>query len=180
MDGSRVLGRGIGALVLVCAAFAPDAVAGAPPATAAPREEQEEFMICRNVTKGSVVASKVVVAATRAARREGLLGRSSITPDEGLLILPCSSVHTIGMKFAIDVVFLDDDKRVVEIRPSVAPGVPLMASLHAESTLELAAGASALRRLQVGDRLVFAPATEEKEKDKDREKEKDRGKKPAK
>jgi len=180
-----MLARSISAFILLHAALALDAAAGAaPPAPPAAGQEQEEYMICRNVTKGNVVASKLTVAATRGARREGLLGRSSLTPDEGMLIAPCSSVHTIGMKFAIDVVFLDDDRRVVEIRPSVAPGVPLLVCLQAESTLELAAGTAALRHLQVGDRLVIVTAAEEKAKEQEKEKGKEKGKgeekKPAK
>jgi hypothetical protein len=125
---------------------------------APPRGEREPVMVCRNLTKGNVVASRVVIADTSAARRKGLLGRASLTPDEGMYLEPCHSVHTIGMKFAIDIVFLDPQGAVVEVRASVPPGVAMVTSRKARSTLELAAGAAALRRIEVGDKLDFAPA----------------------
>ena len=119
---------------------------------------QEPLMICRNLTKGNVLASRVVLATTMAARRTGLLGRSSLAADEGMLLIPCSAVHTIGMKFAIDVVFLDKQCSVVEVRPDIAPGALLVSCRKARSTLELAAGVAAARRLEAGDRLLVTRA----------------------
>ena len=64
------------------------------------------------VGNGRVLAS-AEVAATRAARRRGLLGRDDVV---GALVLPrCRWVHTIGMRFAIDVAHLDADGVVLRV-----------------------------------------------------------------
>ena len=56
---------------------------------------------------GTTVASAVEIADTSATRRRGLLGRDGLDPSAALIIVPCSSVHTFFMRFAIDVVFVD-------------------------------------------------------------------------
>ena len=45
-------------------------------------------------------------------RMRGLLGRPPLTQDQGLLILPCSSVHTIGMRYPIDLIFLNREWQI--------------------------------------------------------------------
>lgn len=117
-------------------------------------------MICRNLTKGNVVASRLVVASTMKTRRRGLLGRHTFHPDEGILLTPCRSIHTFAMKFAIDVVFLDKQMRVVDVRRNVKPGRPMLLNRKAYSTLELPAGIAAARNIEVGDVLrVYHPAS---------------------
>jgi uncharacterized protein len=56
------------------------------------------------VREGDVLAT-AEVATTRRARRRGLLGRDAV--DGALVLRPCRSVHTIGMRFAVDVAFCD-------------------------------------------------------------------------
>lgn len=63
------------------------------------------------VSEARVLAS-VECAVTRAERRTGLLGRDSI--DGAFVIEPCRWVHTIGMRFPLDVAFLDEDGCVVK------------------------------------------------------------------
>ncbi|MBL7222830.1 MAG: M48 family metalloprotease [Candidatus Brocadiae bacterium] len=128
--------------------------APAPPAN---RTGRGPLMICRNLTKGNTVASRVVVASTADTRRRGLLGRHSLPADEGIHLIPCRSIHTIKMKFAIDVVFLDKQMRVVDLRADVKPGRPILLSRKAYSTLELAAGVIAARKIEVGDLLRIHP-----------------------
>jgi uncharacterized protein len=88
-------------------------------------------------------------------RLVGLLGRRSLPAGEGLLIRPASSVHTLFMRFPIDVVFLDRDGVVVGIRHNVAPWRAAFAR-RAHSTLELAAGEAGRAGVEVGDRLAGA------------------------
>ena len=98
---------------------------------------------------GEVLAS-LEVADTRPARRRGLLGRDSI--DGALLLVPARSVHTLGMRFAIDVAWLDGDLTV--LRTASMPRHRLSRPvLHARSVLEAEAGSFARWRLAVGDRL---------------------------
>jgi uncharacterized membrane protein (UPF0127 family) len=66
--------------------------------------------------------ARVEVAATLPARMRGLLGRSDLPAGQGLLIEACGSVHTVGMRFALDVVFLDAAWRVRRVCRQVPPG----------------------------------------------------------
>lgn len=109
-------------------------------------------MILWNLTRQCCVADRVATADTSAARMRGLLGRSSLDPGEGLWIVPCESVHTFFMRFAIDLVYLDRDLRVRKIRSAVPPW---RASVcwSAHSVVELASGAAAHSGLCKGDQL---------------------------
>jgi uncharacterized membrane protein (UPF0127 family) len=98
-----------------------------------------------------VVCDPCVVAESFGLRLRGLLGRSSLPAGEGMLIRRESSVHTFFMRFAIDVVFLDADGRVLRVDANVGPW-RLKACRRARSVLELAAGEA--RGLSVGDRIV--------------------------
>ena len=71
---------------------------------------------------------------------------------EGLWIVPCESVHTLFMKFAIDLVYLDKNKKVRKVRNAVPPW-QLSACLSAHSVLELPAGTAARTGTVAGDQL---------------------------
>lgn len=101
---------------------------------------------------GTVVCARCGIADTPLLRMRGLLGRSSLAPDEGLLIRPTGSIHMLFMRFAIDVVFCDRDLRVVAIRRGLRPW-RFAAARGAHSVVELAAGAASA--LDVGDRLTI-------------------------
>ena len=58
------------------------------------------------VTAREAVAASVELALTMRDRRRGLLGRQSLDADAAMLLSPCKGVHTVGMPFAIDVVFV--------------------------------------------------------------------------
>ena len=105
----------------------------------------------------SAVALEVDVAATRATRRRGLLGRESLGATEGLLLTPCKAVHTVGMRFPIDLIFIDRDGRAVRIVPALAPWRIAM-SARAKAVIELAAGTAAAADIRIGDMLYLAPA----------------------
>jgi uncharacterized protein len=100
----------------------------------------------------SVACARCVVADGFLTRLRGLLGRRELPRDEGLLINPCSSIHTWFMRFPIDVVFLDRDLRVVRVAADVGPW-RLRWGRGARQVLELAAGEAAARGIGVGDRL---------------------------
>jgi uncharacterized membrane protein (UPF0127 family) len=85
----------------------------------------------------------------------GLLGRSGLEQKEGLLLKPCGSVHTLFMRFPIDVVFLDRDLSVVAVRPELVPWRTARAR-GAKVTLELAAGEAARLGIAPGVRLRLA------------------------
>ncbi len=100
------------------------------------------------------MADRAEIADTSAKRRTGLLKHSGLAPGEGLWIAPCEGVHTFGMKFPIDVVFLSRKRKVLKIRPNMVRG-RLSFSLLAHSVLELPAGRLAETGTVAGDQLDF-------------------------
>jgi uncharacterized membrane protein (UPF0127 family) len=94
------------------------------------------------------VLASAELAETRAARRKGLLGRSEL--DGALVIRPCRGVHTIGMKFAIDVAFVDQDGVVVKTLQMARHRIS-MPVFPTRTVIEANAGAFARWGLRVGD-----------------------------
>ena len=110
-----------------------------------------------NLARGTVLAERLEVADTGAKRNKGLLGRNSLASGEGLWIVPCQSVHTFFMRFAIDLVYLDRRHRVKKVVGEVGPW-RLSACLSAHSILELPAGVIRATQTEAGDMLELAPA----------------------
>lgn len=110
----------------------------------------------RNLRTENTVACCVTVADRGPVRRRGLLGRKSLGHGEGLWIVPCEAVHTFGMRFAIDLVFLDRRNVVRKVRSSVPPW-RLSGCFRARSVLELAAGTLKSTPVCPGDTLHFSP-----------------------
>ena len=84
----------------------------------------------------------------------GLLGRQELPRGEGMLLRPAASVHTAFMRFAIDVVFLDADLRVVHLARQVPPW-RVVGKRGAKCVVELPAGECSRRDFEVGDELVL-------------------------
>jgi uncharacterized membrane protein (UPF0127 family) len=100
------------------------------------------------LVRGGEVLAAAEIASTRAARRRGAIGRDGI---DGVLVLrPCRQVHTIGMRFALDVAWCGADGRVLR----VATMRPLRVSrpvVRAHFVIEARSGATARWRLAPGD-----------------------------
>lgn len=107
-----------------------------------------------NQSRQTELARWVDVADDAASRRKGLLGRKTLIDGEGLWIVPCEAVHTFGMRFSIDLVYLDHHKRVKKVCHSV-PASRLSACLSAHSVVELAAGSVRGTGTIAGDELEF-------------------------
>ena len=88
-------------------------------------------------------------------RARGLLGRTALESTEALWISPCPGVHTVGMRYPIDVIFCDGGGRIVRIVESLRPG-RVAGAKDARDTCEMLAGAARAFGLTAGDRLVFA------------------------
>jgi uncharacterized membrane protein (UPF0127 family) len=119
-----------------------------------PREEGTVFVY--NRTKETFLAYRVKVADSMLSRLVGLLGKRSLRPDSGLWIVPSSGVHTLGMLFTIDVVFLDKNLKVVGVRELLGPFSITSLNLQAESVLELPAHTIIKSRTEIGDQLVVS------------------------
>ena len=114
-------------------------------------------MVCGSIQaegRGTVLP-RVWRAANAWERARGLLGRPRLAAGEGLLIERCSSVHTFGMAYSIDLAFLDAAGRVLRIVPNVKP-LRVALRLGASATLEMAPGAAALLGLRPGDKLEWS------------------------
>ena len=103
---------------------------------------------------GRILADRADIADTSAKRRTGLLKHNGLAEGEGLWIAPCEGVHTFGMKFPIDVVFLNKAKKILKVRPNMVRG-RMSISLLAHSVLELPAGTLEATGTVAGDQLRF-------------------------
>jgi uncharacterized protein len=111
-------------------------------------------VLVRNHTRNTVLGDAVELADTSETRRVGLLKHTRLEPGSGLWIVPCESVHTFFMKFPIDLVYLDKQRKVRKVRHAV-PAWRLSACLTAHSILELPAGTAEKSGTLPGDELVM-------------------------
>jgi uncharacterized membrane protein (UPF0127 family) len=112
-------------------------------------------LIAKNIDTGSIVADNVSVAATHAARAVGLLSRSSLEPGEALWIVPSRGVHTMGMRFAIDLIALDERGVVVDCVPALRPWRIRLPRPGTAGVLELPAGSLDQSGTELGHRIQF-------------------------
>lgn len=112
-----------------------------------------------NRTRESFVATKAAVANSYVARLVGLLGKTRrwARPGSGLWILPSRGVHTIGMLFPIDVIFLNKSRVVVHIEEHLRPFRISEVCLKARSVLELPTHTVFRTGTQIGDVLEIDP-----------------------
>jgi uncharacterized membrane protein (UPF0127 family) len=111
-------------------------------------------LLIKNINRSNVVAANADIADTSQKRRTGLLKHTHLAAGEGLWIVPCEAVHTFGMNFPIDVVYLSKQKKVLKIRDNMKKW-RMSICLRAHSVLELPAGHAAVVGLVVGDQLEF-------------------------
>ena len=101
-----------------------------------------------------VLASAVELAVTSETRRRGLLGRDSLDPAVAILIAPSSAIHTFFMRFAIDVMFVDRDGRVLKVVRNLRAW-RMAGSLRAYVTIEMKGGVLGPDDVMVGDVLTL-------------------------
>jgi uncharacterized membrane protein (UPF0127 family) len=100
-----------------------------------------------NADTGALIADHLDLADTHWTRMRGLLGTTNLEPGHGLWIRPCRQVHMVGMRYAIDLVFLDEQLRTVRTILNLAPNRFSPKVSEATSVLELPV--STLERCQV-------------------------------
>ena len=116
--------------------------------------------VVRNRTRGAILASDVQLADTPRTRRIGLLKHKRLNPGQGLWIYPSQAIHTFGMQFPIDVLFLDRRMRVKRMYHQLAPFRLTSLVWSAQSVLELPSGSLARTMTAVGDELQISPREE--------------------
>ena len=93
---------------------------------------------------GKVIGNQIQVAETSLSRMRGLLGREGLDAGAGLWIKPSSGVHTVAMKFSIDVIGLDSERRVIKLWQNLVPCRVTSVHRKMRSVMELAAGSDLL------------------------------------
>lgn len=111
----------------------------------------------RNLSRESELASRATMADSFWRRLRGLLGRDGLDAGEGLVIVPCNSVHMLGMRFPLDVLHLDRSGTVLRALPDLQPGRlgPMVWRSH--MAVELPAGTIAASGTVAGDVVALEP-----------------------
>lgn len=115
--------------------------------------------VISNSATGAAICERCVIADAPLLRMRGLLGRRDLSAEEGILLRPTGAIHTHFMRFPIDVVFLDSEGRVVELRVAVGPW-RMARRRGAQAVLEMRAGEARRRGIAIGDMLQVADCSE--------------------
>jgi uncharacterized membrane protein (UPF0127 family) len=108
-----------------------------------------------NKTRESFLSLSVSAADTHLARLKGLLGRLRLKSDEGIWVKPSQGVHTIGVLFAIDLIYLDSQHRVIELVESLGTFRIGPIRRNCSSVLELPTRTIYSSQTKVGDELLI-------------------------
>lgn len=121
---------------------------------------QKQRLCVYNQTRESFLSLGVAAADTTLARLKGLIGKLTLGVDEGLWIIPSRGIHTVGVLFPLDLVYLDENHRVIHVMESFPTFriSPLIA--QAASVLELPTHTIYSSQTQPGDQLVICVAEE--------------------
>jgi uncharacterized membrane protein (UPF0127 family) len=108
-----------------------------------------------NRTRNTILGTRVVRAATFWSRLRGFIGRPEPKRGEGILLDPCTAVHTCWMAFSLDVVFLDERGRVLKLVRSISPWSFTRRVRGGRYALEVPVGTIDGSSTQVGDELSW-------------------------
>jgi len=106
-----------------------------------------------NRSKQSILADNISCADTSFKRLKGLLGRKSLNKGEALIITPSNSIHTFFMRFPIDVLFVDNNNRVIKVISSLKPYRLSPICWQGKFVIELPVGTIQASSTQEGDTL---------------------------
>src|SRR5262249_59594796 len=110
----------------------------------------------RATAGGQLLADRLRPAHTHWTRLRGLLGTKRLDPGEGLWIKPSNQVHMFGMRYALDLVFLDAAGQVIRLIRNLAPNRVSPRVAGATSVLELPVGTIDGAALNEGDRVEIS------------------------
>jgi uncharacterized protein len=117
-------------------------------------------MVLVNATKKTVVSDRCRFANSVFKRMIGLLNRKALAQGEGLLLDRCYGIHTVGMRFPIDVLFLDKELQVMRAVPALPPFRTCVVK-HAVYVLELPVGSIQRSQTEAGDQIQMRTAAQE-------------------
>ena len=124
------------------------------------RKPKSEVYYAYNVTRQAFLNLGVKVADTTLSRLRGLLGKVRLRPNEALWVFPSRGVHTIGLLFSIDLIYLDSERRVVGLVESLGPFRIAPFRWQAASVLELPPRTIYESGTQPGDQLLICTPEE--------------------
>ena len=113
-----------------------------------------------NRNRESFLGLRVAPADTLKMRLKGALGRIGLAPDDGIWLIPSRGIHTIGMLFAIDLVYLDAAHRVIHLVEHLGPFRISPIRIKCASILELRSRAIYASNTQIGDELIICAPEE--------------------
>jgi uncharacterized membrane protein (UPF0127 family) len=113
-----------------------------------------------NRNRESFLGLRVAPADTLIGRLRGLLGRIRLNPDDGIWLVPSRGIHTIGMLFAIDLIYLDAANRVIHLVENIGPFRISPIRIKCASILELKSRAIYSSNTQIGDHLLICTPAE--------------------
>lgn len=116
-----------------------------------------------NRTRESFLSLRITAADTHISRLRGLLGRLSLKEDEGIWVVPSQGVHTIGVLFPIDVIYLNAEHRVIYLQESFGAFRVGPVKGDCASVLEVKTRTIYSSQTQVGDELLICSPNEMKE-----------------
>jgi uncharacterized membrane protein (UPF0127 family) len=110
-----------------------------------------------NQTRQAYLATDLAVADTHWSRLRGLMGTdaANFPAGKGLWIVPCRGVHTLGMRFPIDVVYLNGDKVIVHLEENLRPWRVAAVRLNAATVIELPSSTVRQTQTTVGDQIAI-------------------------
>lgn len=114
-----------------------------------------------NKTRGTVLGTQLRVAGSVLSRCRGFLFRDPPPPREGMILHPCRIIHTVGLRFAIDVVFVNEEGVVVGLDQNLVPNRRSRFRRLAHYAVELPAGSVEATGTRVGDDLFWHAVQEE-------------------
>ena len=120
----------------------------------------EKKLYVFNLTRQSFVSLGVSPAHTHMSRLRGLLGRMRLRSDEGLWIVPCQGIHTIGLLFPIDVIYLDGNQQVIHVIEHLGPFRVSSIRIRSNSVLQLPTRTIYSSNTQIGDQLMICTPEE--------------------
>jgi uncharacterized protein len=113
-----------------------------------------------NQTRECFLSLGVTAANTTLSRLRGLIGRLSLKSDEGIWVVPSSGVHTLGVFVPLDLIYLDENHRVIHLIEHFPTFRIAPLRVQSESVLELSAHTIYSSQTQVGDQLLICVAEE--------------------
>lgn len=115
----------------------------------------------KNIVKILTVDNKVIlknvsIADNFFSRFKGLMGKSNIDDNIGLMIIPCNSIHTFFMKFNIDVIFIDLNSKVVDVYIDLAPWK--ISKIYKDAKFVIEGKSGTFAKLKKGDQIIVIKA----------------------